>query len=344
MTAPARAPVAGPAVLDLTAPPRPGDEAPPPPGMVWDAASLDPDALAVTLGADVLDELSAVVAQLRRGCLPLGALRPEYLVLDEAGPVMAGVRTRLAGGPGIAVLDRLPLDAWTEDEAICVTWLLASLVAQPVAQTPDGRLVHHVRDERERPVDRTGLALGLTQERLDFHQDNSGNLLVPSATALLSVRPARAGGVTQYCTVYSLAAALADDDPVALDRLLQPYLHDRLGFAAPGEPELLRAPVLAWRGGRLGGRFSMNKIALGHRRAGQELDGEDRRALESALSTIERRRLHCSHLLARGQVLFVNNREGLHHRGPFEDGPTEEEQRHLVRIWVRPEGRPFFDG
>lgn len=331
-------------VLDLVTAPRPASEPAFPPGMLWDEETLGEDQHLLSLDEDVLEELVAVVRDLRRGWLPLGMLRPELFSLEKTTEVATDVRARVADGPGLVVLDRLPLDAWTEDEGIAVAWLLASLVAPPVAQTPDGRLVHHVRDEQSSPVDRSGLRLGLTQERLDFHQDNSGNRLVPSTTALLSVRAARAGGVSQYCTLYSLVAALAEDEPDVLNRLFRPYLHDRLGFASPGEPELLRAPVLTWAGERLHGRFSLNKISRGYERAGSRLEGEDLHALETAISVVQSRRLHCSHLLERGQVLMFNNREGLHHRGPYEDGDSIEERRHLVRIWMRPEGRPLFDG
>ena len=49
-------------------------------------------------------------------------------------------------------------------------------------------------------------------------------------------------------------------------------------------------------------------------------------------------------MLARGQVLVFNNREGMHHREGFKNGKTADTQRHLIRMWLRDEGRPFFDG
>ena len=88
----------------------------------------------------------------------------------------------------------------------------------------------------------------------------------------------------------------------------------------------------------------MNKIPSGYQRAGQELDNLGRDALETALAVIRQRDLSAKYMLERGQILIFNNREGLHHRESFKNGDTVETQRHLLRVWLRDEGRPFFDG
>ena len=39
---------------------------------------------------------------------------------------------------------------------------------------------------------------------------------------------------------------------------------------------------------------------------------------------------------------YLNNREFAHYRSEFKDDETRK--RHLVRLWFREQGRPFYDG
>ena len=45
-----------------------------------------------------------------------------------------------------------------------------------------------------------------------------------------------------------------------------------------------------------------------------------------------------------GQIQIVDNRCIGHRRTGFEDWPEPERRRHLVRLWVRNQGRPFYAG
>lgn len=309
---------------------------------VWSEQTLHPSDWMVSLSADLLGELRDAIAGLRKHALPTFMLDPGVFDLDGCRDMMHQVHTKVLDGHGFAVLDRLPLDEWTHDEVLNAAWLLGRLLSQPVAQTPQGQLFHDVRDEG--PPSGQGLSLGLTSTRLEFHQDNSGNRLVPTFVALLAIRAAADGGANEYCTLASMHNALLEDDPHALDRLFGPYLHDRLGFEAGDEPPIIRAPALEWNDDRLVGRFSFNKISGGYRKAGIQPDQDGLDALDTAVATIRRRTLAARHLLAPGQLFIFNNAEGLHHREPFQDGDTVDDRRHLVRMWFRDQGRPMFDG
>jgi hypothetical protein len=45
-----------------------------------------------------------------------------------------------------------------------------------------------------------------------------------------------------------------------------------------------------------------------------------------------------------GQMQFVNNRLIAHKRTAFRDWPEPERKRHLIRLWLRDRGRPFYNG
>ena len=71
---------------------------------------------------------------------------------------MALVREKLVGGPGIAVVDRFPVEEYTADEAKAVGWLLAGILGRIVAQKWDGTRLYDVKD--------SGQALGLRRPAL----------------------------------------------------------------------------------------------------------------------------------------------------------------------------------
>ncbi len=46
----------------------------------------------------------------------------------------------------------------------------------------------------------------------------------------------------------------------------------------------------------------------------------------------------------RGQIQVLNNRRLGHHRTAFRDWDEPARKRHLVRLWLRESGRPFYQG
>ncbi|MDP7393370.1 MAG: TauD/TfdA family dioxygenase, partial [Alphaproteobacteria bacterium] len=45
-----------------------------------------------------------------------------------------------------------------------------------------------------------------------------------------------------------------------------------------------------------------------------------------------------------GQIQIVDNRRCGHRRTGFVDWPEPDRRRHLVRLWLRGSGRPFYNG
>jgi hypothetical protein len=296
----------------------------------------------VAVPGDAVDEAQAVVAELRRQHLPLLMLSPDLFSLSACRAMMAGVRAHLDRGIGVALLDRLPVEQWSGAEVQAVYWLLGQLLARPVAQEASGLIFRDILDKGG--GEEVGNERAVTSHVLTFHTDNSGNRTRPDYVSLLCLSRGMEGGESQYCTVYSVYNALAGTAPELLDRLFQPYLHDRQGIQPPGEAAILRAPALSWDGKRLQGRFSLNKITEGYRKAGMEMDDVGREALDAVVACIERDGLSCEFLIEPGQVQYLNNLEGLHHRADYVDGGEAATRRHMVRLWYRNAGRPFFDG
>ena len=116
-----------------------------------------------------LAEIEELVLTLRRHPMETVALDPRDYALDACYRFMGKVREALDNGVGLAVLDRLPTDTCDKAELKKIYWLLSAMIARPVAQSFDGRLLYDVLD--------TGARIGtrvrgdLTRQELSWHTD-----------------------------------------------------------------------------------------------------------------------------------------------------------------------------
>src|SRR5262249_53820234 len=81
-----------------------------------------------------LTELMALTETVGRQPLPVLMLSPDQFSLTACREMMARVKAILADGLGVALVDRLPLDRLTKEQAIAAYWVLGQLIATPVAQ------------------------------------------------------------------------------------------------------------------------------------------------------------------------------------------------------------------
>lgn len=329
-----------PPVLDLTAGMERRPNGPFAVAKVWTRASLRPSEWTVPVTDAVKRELAAVVASLRKQTLPVLLLRPEQFDLAASRRMMAEAKHMTDAGRGFTMIDRLPLDDWSEEEGRAVYWLLGQLFSQPVAQSSKGTIFREVVNAEgnfgygHNGANGTG--------RLTYHSDNSSNRLIPTYAALFCLHGAEEGGESQYCSLYTMYNALSREAPDVLDRLFQPFFHDRQGKAPAGEPDVLMAPAVSYDGRYLTSRFSMNKIRNGYKKAGEEFDRRTQAAMENMIDIIDGGNLAAEYLMERGHIQIINNREGLHYRKAFRDGPVHK--RHMVRLWLRDTGSPFYEG
>jgi hypothetical protein len=100
----------------------------------WRGATLAREQYMVPITDACVRERQHVLAELRAAPVPTLLLSPQQFALDACTRWMAGVRARLDAGPGLVILDRLPIDTMSTDEAIDLDWLLANFLEPPVAQ------------------------------------------------------------------------------------------------------------------------------------------------------------------------------------------------------------------
>jgi hypothetical protein len=310
--------------------------------IVWSLDTLAPQEGIIALDADSQREIDALVATLRANPLPTLMLEPGAFELDACRAMMARAKHALESGPGFVIIDRLPVEQYSVDELKAVYWVLAQLVARPVAQSWDGKMIYEVRDLGRPPGN--GVRPDITNAEQNFHTDNSYNLYPPNYVALLCLQPAMEGGISSIVSFYTVYNQILARYPAMLERLYRPYLFDRQREHAPDDAPVLSHSLFQNADDRLVCRLSHRHVVNGYKMAGVELDSESEEALETLEAVMRERAWIREFFFEPGQIQIVDNKRCGHRRTAFTDFPEIERKRHLVRLWLRDEGRRFYNG
>lgn len=310
--------------------------------LLWRGDSLPADAGRIALPADVAAELDELVTALDRDPVPLLLLRPEDYPLDAARRFMRAVKQGIDDGPGFAIIDRLPVERWSESGLWAVWWLLAALVARPVAQKWDGTSIYEVTDLGRPPGN--GVRPDVTNAEQNFHTDNSYNLVPPHYVGLLCVRTAMTGGVSGIVSFATAHEEMRRRHPDLLPRLYQPFHFDRQREHAPGDVMTTWHPMLESEDGRLVARLSRFQIRNGYKLAGAEIDPEGLAAMEAFEAILTAPGMAAQFHFEPGQMQLLDNRALGHKRTGFTDWPEPERKRLLIRLWLRDSAGRAYNG
>ena len=311
-------------------------------GRAWTSRDIEPGDQVFVLGREAKAEVAGLAGVLGRDPLPRLLRAPDQVEIPALRSAMGRIKDGLDHGPGFAVLDRLPLDDLERETAITLFWILGQLIGRPVAQKWDGTMLYDVRD--------TGQSYGYgvrgsyTNVELVFHTDNAFAVAPPDYVGLFCLRPAKAGGVSRFCSLYTVHNRLLEGFPEALERLYRPLLWDRQAEHGDGAPRGALAPMFRWDGDRLRVRANVSLVHKGYEVVGEEMDRETAAALAALAEVTADPEIWAELPIGRGQLQYLNNREIAHYRDRFTDADDPEMQRHLVRTWHRDWGRPSYDG
>jgi alpha-ketoglutarate-dependent taurine dioxygenase len=306
----------------------------------WTRDAVSPRDWTVALDGAALGEIRELAAALARDPLPTLLLAPDQFALAAARAAMARVKSILDDGIGVALVDRLPLDELGVEHGVAAAWVLSHCLGTLVAQKWDGTMIYDVRD--------TGRAYGYgvrgswTNIELTFHTDNAFAVAPPDYVGLLCLQEARAGGVSRFISLYAVHNRMLERHPQALARLYQPMFMDRQAEHAPDAPRVSWAPMFRWDGRRLRARLSAGLVRKGYALMEVEPPPDVRDALAALGEVLDDPALAIEFTIARGQLQLLNNREFGHYRSAFQDDPAAP--RHLVRLWIREQGRRHYDG
>ena len=309
----------------------------------WRAETLlDNDGL-IELDANCQAEIDRAATELAVNPLPVEVLKVSDVEMPSCQATMARVRVQLEDGIGFAVVDRLPVERFDRDISRKLYWLLMSMTGRPVAQAWTGTMVYDVLDTGKKSTAGSGIRSSKTNGGQSYHCDNTFNL-PPDFVGLLCLQTAKKGGTSGLISLETVYNLLLEEFPEYLPRLYQPFYYDRQGEHAPDDLRWSYKPVFESDGDRINAYFNPRRVEHGYEMRGLEMDDETRRAINALQRVSERSGLGKDFIFERGQIQIVNNKRLAHRRTAFRDWPEPERRRHLVRMWLRDAGRPFYMG
>jgi alpha-ketoglutarate-dependent taurine dioxygenase len=307
----------------------------------WTRESISPEGWLIPLPADCVAELDEVAAAVRATPRPVDTLDPADFSLRACTAVMASVRAKLETDTGLAVVDRFPVERYSQAENLAIGWLLAAMLGQVVAQKANGTRLYDVKD--------SGQALGygvrrsVTNLGQPFHTDGGWLWKAPAFVGLFCLESAMAGGLSRFASLVTAHHELRRRRPDLLARLYQPFHWDRQGEHAPDAPRVSRQPVFEFEGGTLASRYYEDYVRNGSKMAGEELDDEGTQALVAMREIVDDPANWVEFRIEKGQLQYLNNRQFAHSRTAFTDlGPGQG--RHMLRLWNRDEGTWHLEG
>ena len=268
------------------------------------------------------------VIDINRANFPLPRLEP---VLDE-------VRRELLEGRGFVLLRGIPVDQYTTEEAAMVYYGLGTHLGHSVPQNAKGHVLGHVKDLGYDHED-TNVRIYQTTVRQNFHTDGC------DFVALLCLKPAKWGGLSSIVSSTTIFNEMLKRNPDLAAELFRPLAVDRRGEVPEGYKGYFDMPPLNWHEGKLSGYYVRRYIQSAERfdsvpkLSAQTLEAFD---LFDALANDAKLRLDME--FRPGDIQVLHNHQILHDRTAYEDWPEPERKRHLLRLWLSPEGaRPLPD-
>ena len=188
-----------------------------------------------------VDELDAVVRQVRRDPLPTLLLSPIGVRARRVRRGHGPRADKLCSGIGLAVVDRVPVERYEPEENRVLCWLLSQLLERPVAQAWNGAMLYDVRDTGK--TLEYGVRRSVTNLDLTFHTDGPWLDLPPHLVGLYCINPAQEGGVSRFVSLLTVHNELRRRHPELLPQLYRAFPWDRQAEHAPDDRKTGAQPI-----------------------------------------------------------------------------------------------------
>lgn len=304
----------------------------------WQSAQVGDRWLRVLTGAEadaLADMLAAVKAtgktalELTHRDAPVGAFASVLTELNE----------QLENGIGFMTLRGVPSDRFSVDDNRLLFWALGTHLGVARPQGKASQLMSDVRAAggTYRAVGGRGYN---TNAELDYHTDGT------DVVGLYCLQVAREGGLSRVASSVAIHNEILRRDPGLVERLFQPFPHNRQNEEAADEAPWCMAPVYSLAEGQFAARYIRNHIRSGQMRDDTpQLTERDHCALDIIQELAESDRFRFDMELQPGDMQFLNNHVIIHSRTEFQDHDEPERKRHLLRLWLSvPNARPLAEG
>jgi hypothetical protein len=276
----------------------------------------------VRLTAAECEELRRALRHADAGGKPMRRLTRQDFPLPTLSVRLAQWRQEIRHGRGFVLIQGVPVQDWTEAQAKLCYWGLGHYLGIPGAQSPEGDLLGHVRDERTAQ----DVRYYRTDKALAPHCD------VADVVGLLCLKTAKQGGLSRIVSSVSVFNELLRRKPELTARLFEPLYFDTKG---EGGIKAFPIPPCRFAEGELRTFWQSDYF-----RSAQDipqvprLTAQEHELLDAYDEIANSPDFYLEMDLQPGDIQLLSNHTILHSRVSFEDWPEPERRRHLLRLWI----------
>jgi hypothetical protein len=305
----------------------------------WRAADLTPAHWLRHLTAAETDAVAAMLQSVRATGKPTLQLLPADVPLGAFAPVLQELTNALEHGIGFRTLRGLQPARFSPDDNRLLFWAIGTHLGVARPQSKASQLMSDVRADGGEYRGAGGRGYN-TNAELDYHVDGT------DVVGLYCLQTARSGGLSRVASSVAIHNEILRRDPGLVERLYQPFPHNRQNEEAPDETPFYMAPVFSNRDGHFAARYIRNHIRASQLRTDTpRLTERDHRALDIIQELAETDEFRFDMVLEQGDMQFLNNHVMLHSRTQFQDHEDPARKRHLLRLWLSvPNARPLCEG
>lgn len=261
-------------------------------------------------------------------------LTKQDFVLPTFSKTLTSILEGLLHGCGFIVLRGFPTGKHPKLRNAITFWGIGRNMGHLVSQNTRGHLLGHVRDVGFVTTKDFNARASQSTERQLFHNDGC------DIVGLMCLATAKSGGLSSLVSSMTVYNEMAKRRPDLAARLFQPVAFDRRGELRDGEGPWYSMPIFNEHEGLLSVSFTNRNVLSVARHP--DAPRNPLEAIELFVSIAEEPDLRLDMALEVGDMQFVHNHTVLHDRTAYEDWPEPERKRHLLRLWIAPEGaRPL---
>ncbi|PXW25713.1 TauD/TfdA family dioxygenase [Paraburkholderia caballeronis] len=274
-------------------------------------------------------EVIAALRHAQAANVPMLHWQTDDFPLDTLRGTLDEIASEVRDGAGLVLLQGLDIAGLTDEEVCMIYWGLGVYLGEPLGQNPKGDLLGHVFDQGREygKIDVRGYE---TSAYLPYHTDRAELL------GLMCLRQGLAGGLSSYVSAAQIYNIILAEHPEYLGLLYNGFYYIRREEALSGNGVSAQPlPVFGHQDGVVRCRYIRNQINAGADKRGIPLTPLEREALDYLDSLTQRDDLRLDFMMAPGEIAFCNNLTTLHSRTSFVNGPEHQQQRHMLRLWLR---------
>ena len=295
----------------------------------------------IELSAQNIKELESALLICKKKQILAHQIKPKDFPLPLLSVQLKVLEKEVKNGRGFAVIRRIPIQKFTEDEAKIISWGICSHFGTAIPQSHQGDWTNHVIDLTDvktttdpdfiHVVKRKELRTNHVGGELEFHTDTTDII------GLFCLNQAKAGGQSRLASSAMVHNMLLENDPRILRALYEGYYymsHSEDNEQANPRVTSKRVPVFQRKGKQITCYYIPQVIQRAIDQGKVKYNSLENEAREQIQTMANAPGVPFEMTFKAGDLQLVNNRILLHARADYEDFPEIDRRRHLFRLWM----------